>query len=147
MNVNETLNLLVNHYGDGADGNAPSRTQWQRILERDPAKPFALINFFKFNETANYDGGIDTAVGGDVAFQRYADVSIPSMQAAGGEFLMVAPFAGTMIGDDQDWDLVAIGKYPNLEAFLNLYTNEDYMAAFAHRSAAVARQIVLVTEQ
>jgi len=147
MNVNETLNLFVNHYGDGANGNAPSITQWQRILERDPAKPFALINFFKFNETANYDGGTDTAVGGDVAFQRYADVSIPSMQAAGGEFLMVAPFAGTMIGDDQDWDLVAIGKYPNLEAFLNLYTNEDYMAAFAHRSAAVARQIVLVTEQ
>lgn len=70
MNVNETLNLFVNHYGDGANGNAPSITQWQRILERDPAKPFALINFFKFNETANYDGGTDTAAGGDVAFQR-----------------------------------------------------------------------------
>ena len=147
MDVNETLDLLVNHYGDGTNGNAPSSAQWQSILERDPAKPFALINFFKFNETANYDGETDAAVGGDVAFQRYADVSIPAMQAAGGEFLMVAPFAGTMIGDDQDWDLVAIGKYPNLEAFLNLYTNKDYMDAFAHRSAAVARQIVLVTEQ
>ena len=147
MNVNESLKLLVSHYGNGADGNAPSRTQWQSILERDPAKLFALINFFKCNEIANYDGETDAAVGRDVAYQRYADVSIPSMQAAGVEFLMVAPFAGTMIGDDQDWDLVAIGKYPNLEAFLNLYANEKYMAAFAHRAAAAARQIVLVTEQ
>ncbi|WP_018689966.1 DUF1330 domain-containing protein [Ahrensia kielensis] len=146
MNVNEILDTFVAHYGEGSSGNAPSRVQWQRILDRDSNKPFALINFFKFNETAKYSDDKEPSVSGDVAFQRYADVSIPSMQNAGGEFLLVAPFAGSFLGDDQDWDLVAIGKYPNQQAFLNLYGNKDYMQAFVHRSAAVARQSVLVTE-
>jgi len=146
MTVNETLNKLLTLYGDGGAGNAPTKAQWQRVVERDPDHPFALVNFFKFNKVANYQNGSAGNVSGDVAFQRYADVSIPSMQKAGGEFLLVAPFAGSLLGEDQDWDLVAIGKYPKLQAFLDLYLNPDYVDAFAHRVAAVERQTVLITE-
>ena len=146
MNVNAKLESLLSRYGDGASGNSPTREQWARILERDSDQPLTLINFFKFREVAEYGEADQGDVSGEEAFQRYAAVSMPCMQAAGGEFLAVAPFAGSMLGPDRDWDLVAIGKYLNLSAFLALYENDDYIAAFAHRSAAVLKQEVCVID-
>lgn len=146
MDVNDTVRSLVEAYGDGGDGHAPTPAQWQRILSRDPRNPFSLVNFFKFNETADYGDESAPETSGKEAFQLYADVSVPSMHKAGGEFLAVAPFAGSLLGQDQDWDLIAIGKYPNLDAFIALYSNPDYVQAFRHRSAAVARQIVVAMD-
>lgn len=146
MNVNEILSSLIDAYGDGADGNAPTSAQWRRVLERDPDSSFSLVNFFKFNDKADYGSSDEPEASGNEAFQRYADVSVPSMHNAGGEFLAVAPFAGTLLGKDQDWDLIAIGKYPNLEVFTSLYSNPEYVQAFRHRTAAVARQNVVVME-
>ncbi len=144
MNVNREVDSLVACYGDGVDGNAPTQAQWRRVLERDPDQPFALINFFQFRKIADYQSAQSSAISGEDAFDKYAAVSIPSMKAAGGEFLLVAPFAGSFLGDEEDWNLVAIGKYPNLQAFLSLYQNEEYIRAFAHRTAAVAQQKVMV---
>ncbi len=146
MNVNDTVQTLLDAYGDGSDGSAPTQEQWQRIFERDPRSGFSLVNFFKFRATADYGDISKTEVSGSEAFQRYADVSMPSMQKAGGEFLAVAPFAGCLLGADQDWDLIAIGKYPNLAAFTTLYTDPAYVKAFRHRTAAVANQAVMVME-
>ena len=146
MNVNARVHSLINHYGDGTDGGSPSAAQWRAVLVRDPAKPFALINFFKFRTQAKYDDQDNEGISGSEAFAHYAQVSIPSMKEAGGEFLAVAPFASTFIGAQEDWDLVAIGKYPNLNAFLALYENEAYIRAFRHRIAAVETQRVLVME-
>ena len=89
----------------------------------------------------------ETLASGNEAFQKYADVSVPAMQDAGGSFLTVSAFAGTMLGAEQDWDLVAIGRYPNLQAFLGLYQNPEYIRAFDYRIAAVASQFVIVIEQ
>lgn len=147
MDVNATLTALIEHYGDGSDGTAPTPAQWRRILGRDPALPFALVNFFKFKAEAAYGASDEPARSGDEAFQRYAEVSLPAMQAAGGAFLAVAPYAGAFVGAEQDWDLVAIGKYPNLRAFMALHENPDYIRAYRHRKAALARQSVLAIEQ
>lgn len=40
-----------------------------------------------------------------------------------------------------------IGRYPNLGTFVSLYSNPEYVHAFRHRTAAVARQAVVVMEQ
>ncbi len=146
MNVNDTMQTLLDAYGDGSDGTAPTQEQWRRILERDPEIGFSLVNFFKFRETADYGDTSTTEASGSEAFQRYADVSMPSMHKAGGEFLAVAPFAGNLLGSEQDWDLIAIGQYPNLAAFTALYTDPAYVEAFKHRTAAVASQAVMVME-
>jgi len=147
MNVNETVQSLLEAYGDGSDGTSPTQTQWQRILERDADSGFNLVNFFKFHETADYGADTEPEISGREAFQRYADVSVPTMQNAGGDFLAVAAFAGSLIGQEQDWDLIVVGKFPNLAAYLSLNTNPDYVRAFRHRNAAVARQFVVAMEQ
>ncbi|MEO0567456.1 MAG: DUF1330 domain-containing protein [Pseudomonadota bacterium] len=146
MNVNDTMQILLDAYGDGSEGAAPTPEQWRRVFERDPDSSFILINFFKFRQMADYEDPSMPEASGSEAFQRYADVSMPSMRRAGGEFLAVAPFAGSLLGSEQDWDLIAIGKYPNLAAFTSLYTDPAYVEAFKHRTAAVASQAVMVME-
>lgn len=147
MNVHKLIEDFGNWYGDGADGGCPRAEQWARVLSRDPDKPVALINFFKLRETALYVGDrvSHTPVTGQEAFSRYADISIPTMERVGGKFLLVAQFEGSFVGQDEDWDLVAIGSYPNLQAFLDLYRDETYRSVFHHRTAACEKQKVLIS--
>ncbi len=134
---------LTSWYGAGTDGSVPRREQWARVLDRDPDHPLTLINFFKFREVADY--GNDTGeISGREAFDLYATISIPTMERIGGTFLLVAPFETTFIGKDEDWDLIAIGSYPDQHSFLDLYQDPDYRVAFKHRTAACVRQKVLV---
>ena len=80
------------------------------------------INFFKLNERARYDEESDEVpCSGEEAFQRYATVSVPTLEKVGGHFLLRAAFQSDLIGDAEDWDVVAVGTYPDLEAVLALF--------------------------
>ncbi len=106
-----------------------------------------LINFFKLRAEADYSSdppAPEQPGSGLDALLRYAAVSAPTLEAVGGSFLLNAGYAGTLIGDDEDWDLVAVGTYPNRRALLALFENDAYRAAFRHRVAAVDKQKVLV---
>lgn len=134
-------------YGDGQEGSAPSADQWRQILERPTNESITLINFFKYRQIAEYPPDSLQSrerISGQDAFQLYASVSIPTMEQVGGKFLLVGPFEGMFLGEAEDWDLIAIGTYPNLESFMGLYTDPDYRAASRHRTAACERQKVIV---
>ncbi|GAA0465546.1 hypothetical protein GCM10009096_02690 [Parasphingorhabdus litoris] len=134
-------------FGDGSDGSSPTETQWTHILQLPEKKPVTLINFFKLNQRATYPvdfGDFDTNVTGEVAFSRYAEVSVPTMERVGGKFHHVGPFSGMFIGEDEDWDIIAIGAYPDLHSLVSLYADAGYRAAFVHRTAACERQKVII---
>ncbi len=134
---------MVNFYGEGTDGTSPRPVQWARVLKRDPDRPLTLVNFFKFRTIADY-GRPDETVTGKEAFERYAEISIPTMKRVGGSFLLVAPFETTFIGPEETWDLIAVGSYPNQKAFLDLYQDAGYREAFRHRTAACEHQKVFL---
>lgn len=138
---------FVDWYGDGTDGSCPTVQQWQRIFALPADAPVTLVNFFKLNESAQYPegfAGMEINVTGQEAFDRYASVSIPTLDKVGGRFLHVGPFAGQFIGEEEDWDIIAIGAYPNRHALIALYSDEGYRNVFVHRSAACTRQRVLM---
>ncbi len=143
-NLEAALDRLTAWYGDGADGTAPTRSQWRALLQRPQDQPISLINFFKMRDAAGYptDSGQEAATG-EEAFQRYAEVSVPTVEKVGGRFLLLAPFEFAFMGPGEDWDLVAIGSYPNAGALLALLEDAGYRAAYPHRSAALERQRVL----
>ncbi|MBN9670908.1 DUF1330 domain-containing protein [Roseibium aggregatum] len=143
MDVNQQIAQFTEWYGPGNDGNCPTGSQWTRILNRSPEQPLTLINFFKFRGKAAYEDKTPE-VSGQQAFSDYAAVSLPAMQRAGGKFLFVGPYQGMFLGDDEDWDLVAIGAYPNLKSFMALYSDDHYRRAFHHRTAACERQKVMI---
>ncbi|MEP3246614.1 MAG: DUF1330 domain-containing protein [Sneathiella sp.] len=138
------VDRLIAWYGNGEDGTCPTRTQWLHLLRRSDDAPITFVNFFKMRDEAIYPEGQGVSISGEAAFQRYATVSVPTVEKVGGRFLLLAPFEASFLGADENWDLVAVGAYPNAAAALNLYENEDYRAAFMHRRAACADQKVLV---
>lgn len=151
MNANRNLEdrvaQLVGCYGEGADGASPTAAQWRSLLARPSESPVTLINFFKLRDQALYeDEAMAPSVpeSGKVAFDRYAAVSMPTMAKIGGKFLLVAPFEAGFIGPEEDWDLVAIGSFANRDVLLSLWEDADYHAAYPHRTAACARQKVVV---
>ncbi|WFE87268.1 DUF1330 domain-containing protein [Roseibium porphyridii] len=143
MNVNQQVTQFTSWYGSGSDGACPTENQWSQLLDRPADHPVTLINFFKLRPKAEYSEG-QTGSTGQEAFSDYASVSMPAMERAGGNFLYVGPYQGMFMGEDEDWDLIAIGSYPNLDALIALYSDETYRGAFHHRTAACERQKVLV---
>ena len=77
---------------------------------------------------------------------RYASVSGPCLEAAGGRFLTRGIPAGTLWGDDsKDWDIVVVAEYPHGDALRALLSDPEYRVAFADRRAAVADQRVVLS--
>lgn len=148
MDVNTQVTRFLSWYGAGLTGDSPTASQWSAILGRPADKPVTLINLFKFCDRAQYaEGDTETPdeISGQDAFGRYAAVSLPAMERAGGKFLHVGPAEGTFLGDPEDWDLIAIGAYPDLKALITLYSDPSYREAFHHRTAACRRQQVFVS--
>jgi uncharacterized protein (DUF1330 family) len=128
------LDALIAAYGEdsGGTGAVPSPAQWQALAALDPAKPVTLINYFKL------------APQGNEAMMNYAAVSMPTLEKLGGRFLLTAPFAGTLMGEAEDWDMIAIGTYPEARLVFALFEDPAYREAYAHRKAACLRQKVLI---
>ena len=153
MNVKSTpkeqTEQFIQWYGDGTAGACPTSGQWAYALSLPSTRPFKLMNFFKFREIAEYKRSAAPVVeiSGADAFDLYAAVSIPTMQRVGGSFVHVGPLSGVFIGEQEQWDLIAIGSYPNVDAFLALYTDPAYRDAFAHRTAACLDQKVLISTE
>jgi uncharacterized protein (DUF1330 family) len=122
---------LVAHFGEQ---HGPTAAQWERALS-GPGGPITLINFFKLRA----DGGESLG-----AMMRYASVSGPALERVGGRFLLSGPFEMTFMGDDEDWDIVAIASYPDRAALLALHEDEAYRLAWSDRVAAVDRQRVVI---
>ena len=152
MSGNQSINVKIQELAKAYDqwgAQAPTLAQWRAIAERPATQPLTLINFFKFRQQAKYSGRLFSSSKGQTgqeAFGQYAAVSMPAMEVAGGSFLHVAPVAGVFVGPSEDWDMVAIGHYPDLAAFYALYENREYQAAYGHRVAACERQKVVVCD-
>jgi len=138
------IRALLAAYGDGADGGAPTETQWRRLLERTADAPTLVFNLFKLRKRAVYTDGRGDDVPGAEAFARYSAVSMPTLSKVGGHFLTVSSFQGGLVGEDEDWDLVAVGSYPDREAVLALFEDPAYREAWVHRRAACLRQRVWI---
>ncbi len=146
--ITKTVADLIEAYGIEGNGVAPTAAEWTAVLKQPEDQAITLINFFKFASQARYtnDNSETLPMTGQEAFQKYAEVSMPGLAKAGGKFLVTAPYGGTLVADPQteeDWDLVVVGFYPNRTSFLALYADADYVNAFEHRKAALAKQKVL----
>ena len=58
----------------------------------------------------------------------------------------VLGFGAAPAEGEEDWDLIAIGKYPNSKAVIDLFADDDYQAAYAHRAAACETQRVMLVQ-
>lgn len=144
--IKKQIKQLSQWYGDGVDGTCPTPEQWESLVALPDNTPIVLINLFKLRENAVYNNNAqqEKIVTGKDAFDLYAAVSIPALEKSGGKFLHLGKYNNMFIGSDEDWDIVAIGSYPNLHSLIALYQDSQYHESFCHRSAACEKQKVFI---
>lgn len=125
----------------GRYAGGPTVAQWRRLLDGPAGSAITVINFFKLRPIAHTAAG---ETSGMQAMMQYAAVSGPTLARVGGRFLVTGAFDTTLIGEDEQWDLVAIATYPDRAALLALFDDDAYRAAWADRVAAVERQRVVI---
>lgn len=123
----------------------PAAAQWDHLLSVPAGRPVSLVNLFAFREVAEYaDPDVAPTTGRD-AFDAYAAVSGPALDRVGGRFVHFGTHRGNLVGEEESWDLLVVGEYPDVAAVLALHEDPAYQAAYVHRVAACERQRVLVS--
>lgn len=123
----------------------PTDDQLQTFTALDQTQPIAMVNLLKFREDAVYADGRDAkGMSGAAAYGLYSQVAMAKIAEVGGRMFWAAPTAQTFIGtENDDWDMVAIVRYPNRAAFLKMVAMPDYQAASVHREAGLARTVLI----
>lgn len=142
LDVRARIDVLRSSY---AEIGGPTPDQWESLASIPADRPVTLVNLFAFRDVANYADANEPAVTGHEAFSRYSAVSAPALDAVGGRFVHLGSHHGTLVGDDESWDLIVVGEYPSLDALLALHEDPAYREAYRHRVAACSRQRVLVS--
>jgi uncharacterized protein (DUF1330 family) len=128
----------------------PTAAQLQRLAAATATGPIVMLNLLRFKEHAERIDGIEGSDGisGRKAYERYAALVATHLAAVGGRLIFAAECAEGVIGpDEEDWDLLALAEYPSRQAFLTMIANPDFIAAHAHRSAALKDSRLVCCEQ
>jgi uncharacterized protein (DUF1330 family) len=108
----------------------PDAERLARLRREARPGPIQLLNLLEFRRPD-----------GRAAFDRYAAVSLPLVLAHGGQPLAGGE-AGTVLAGEGGWDLVVAMRFPDVEHFIGLVTDERYQRdAVPLRVEALARTL------
>jgi uncharacterized protein (DUF1330 family) len=120
-----------------------NRDQLAAMITIEDDAPFYMVNFIKFREFAAYPDGSDPTLTGREANARYN--ALPIILEIGGRPVFVAEVEQQLLGDDTEWDQVAIVLYPSREAFVSMLERPGFQEISGHKDAGVEKSLVLVT--
>jgi uncharacterized protein (DUF1330 family) len=130
----------------------PTKEAGAAFFGAPPEGPVVMLNLLRFREVADYSKSPHLApaspVSGEEAYRRYAAHTMPLLQKAGSEVLLLGKSRPPLIGPtDERWDLVLLVRHRSAQAFLAFATDEAYLAGEGHRTAALADSRLLpITE-
>jgi hypothetical protein len=116
-----------------------------RLATCDPATDGAIymLNLMKYREEADYggegDGDGERGVSGRDADDRYAPVDV--LAAIGATVCFVAD----VLEASEDWDRVAVVRYPTRRAFIEMQSRKDFQEKHVHKEAGMHHTIVMAT--
>ena len=107
----------------------PSQLALMKNLPID--KAVVMINLLKFKERTE-----DGKTTGQERYLEYSQKVIPFLKESGAEIIFMSKSFSTLIGPEaENWDHVALVKYPNIGSFFNMIQSKDYSHAL--RSSAL----------
>lgn len=111
-----------------------------RLPENDG--PIYMVNLMKYHEVAQYSdaAGVDKPISGREADDRYNPASI--LAKIGAAVMFVGDVIENHIGSD-DWDRIAIVRYPTRKAFIDMQSRQDFGEKHVHKAAGMQRTIIV----
>ena len=124
----------------------PSKEQINGFINESEVGPISMVNLLRYKDKALYQDGRDTNLTGEEAYGLYAKEVINFVEKYGGEFIFAGKVNRLMLGEVEDlWDAVAIAKYPNRKAMLEMTMDPDYQKIHVHRDAGLEGQLNIET--
>lgn len=114
-----------------------------RLLEVPPEQdgPLLMLNLMKYRPLAVYTDGRTTSLTGVQADDLYAPLEI--LHDLGAEVLLFGDVVAQPRGDEQ-WDRVAVVRYPTAAAFMAMQVRPDFLARHEHKDAGMERTVIAV---
>lgn len=108
-----------------AMGPTPEQAQ---VFAELPDRPVVMVNLLKFSDAASYN-------------QYGVDVG-RILERIGAELIFSGECQTTLIGG-AEWDRIALVRYPNARALLQMSQSQEYQAIAGNRSAGLVGQMNL----
>ena len=111
-------------------------------------EPVFMLNLLKFKDRASYkdaDNNPENDVSGREAYNRYASAFAQLVADSGidGGAVFGGSANAMLIGSGDEWDAVAIFKYPNAQTMFDTVSSEAYRKIHKHRRAGLAGQLLI----
>ena len=124
----------------------PNKEQMKGFTEGDHGKPISMVNMLKFKEKAEYPDGRETDLTGAEAYAIYGAAVTRLVKELGGEMVFAGVVERLALGEVEElWDQVAIARYPNRKAMLDMMMSPAYAEISPHRDAGLAGQLNIET--
>ncbi len=124
----------------------PNDDQMAEFLESGNDEPIYMVNLLKFKDKAEYPDKRETDLSGKEAYAIYTKEVQHHLAKVGGKGIFGAEVKRLMLGEvDELWDSVAIAKYPNRKAMLDMISDPDYIKSAQHRVAGLKGQLNIET--
>jgi len=104
----------------------PTKEQFKKLMSQAYKGPIVMVNLLKFKP----DGGAES-------YRKYYEATEKLMS---GKAITKIVYRGAglmpVIGDDE-WDEIALYKYPSIEAFIEMNRDKEYQAVVHFRTEAL----------
>lgn len=122
------------------------------FMQRGITGPLTMVNLMRFRDQADYsltpEAAPSEAISGRSAFGLYLEAIQQPLADVGGNVIMHADAGNFLIGPiDEHWDNMLIIGFPMPAAFVGFTSSPAYLAASAHRTAALVDSRLLPTEE
>jgi hypothetical protein len=107
--------------------------------EPDADGDIYMLNLMKYRERAVYDDAADAAVSGREADDRYAPVDV--LAAIGASVC----FLGDVVDASEDWDRIAVVRYPTRRSFIEMQARDDFKDKHVHKEAGMDHTTIMGT--
>ena len=125
---------------------SPNEEQINGFLKNPEIGPISMVNLLKYKEIAVYEDGRDSSLTGEEAYVLYASEVVNLIEKYGGEFVFTGKVSRLMLGEVEDLcDSIAIAKYPNRKAMLDMTMDPEYQKIHIHRNAGLKGQLNIET--
>lgn len=135
-----------------SDGNKPKLQHKYGIINKEYAislatrapeddGPIYMVNLMKYKEVAEYANAEgQPAVSGREADDQYNPASI--LNKIGAAIVFVGDVTSMHVGTD-DWDRVAVVRYPTRRSFVEMQSRKDFSEKHVHKAAGMLRTTIV----